>query len=79
MQAGLQATLSCTLTFGVPLCLALLELRNLRRRGGWDRDPIPDEDTPRPLPPCLLIPPLDPAPMFRPEPKVQKLETTDAF
>jgi hypothetical protein len=59
MRADVQAILSCSLTFGVPLVLALRELKLLRRGGGWSPDRIPDDETPRPLPPCLFVPPRD--------------------
>lgn len=52
--------LSGALTFGVPLALALRELRELRRPpgGGWtpprQPDPQPAPPKPRPLPDCLI-------------------------
>jgi hypothetical protein len=63
LNPAVQVVLSGTLSFGVPLVIALWELRSLRRhrRGGgnWPR-PAP-EPTPRPslgglkpLPPCLI-------------------------
>ena len=54
----LQMLLSGSLTFGVPLILALRELAVLRRGGGgWRSQPAP-EGLPKPLPPCLLaLPP----------------------
>ena len=55
--------LSGMLTFGVPLVLALRELRELKRppRGGWSPpppEPAPTPPRPKPLPDCLI-----PAPM----------------
>lgn len=70
MSPELQVLLSGGLTFGVPLILALYELRSLRRRGGggWRPDappPAPPEPprggSDRPLPDCLI-----PKPMARP-------------
>ena len=55
--------LSGTLTFGVPLVLAMRELYDLKRRdnGGWDGDgPAPSAPKPppspgqKPLPDCLI-------------------------
>ncbi len=63
MRANLVATLTCSLSFGAPLLWAVLELIYLRRGGGWRPERVPDEDSPRPLPPCLLIPPLPMRPM----------------
>ncbi len=59
MSPETQVMLSGSLTFGVPLVLALRELVVLRRRGngGWRRERTPEPTTPKPLPPCLLIPP----------------------
>lgn len=63
--------LSGTLTFGIPLLLAIRELFELRRRGrgGWDGDgptPIVPPKPPvlgsKPLPDCL-IPRLPPKPV----------------
>jgi hypothetical protein len=50
MAPGVQVLLGCTLTFGVPLVLAVRELIVFRRRGGGDgwRDPAAQ---PRPIPP----------------------------
>jgi hypothetical protein len=57
MRPEVQIFLSGCLTFGVPLVLAIRELVLLRRHDGddWPRD-RPPEDTPKPLPPCLLVP-----------------------
>ncbi len=55
--------LSGTLTFGIPLALAMRELYELKRRDpdGWDRDgPAPSAPKPppsfghKPLPNCLI-------------------------
>lgn len=55
--------LSGTLTFGIPLLLAIRELYDLRRRGkgGWDGDgpgpsvpPKPPSLGHKPLPDCLI-------------------------
>ena len=71
MDAKWHVLLSGTLTFGVPLALALRELVLLRRPqgGAWPGDgpkqpaPLPmPPDTPRSLPDCL-IPKLPPAPV----------------
>jgi hypothetical protein len=75
MRPDIQATLSCTLSLGVPVLLALWELRNLRRGSGWGPEPIPDDERPRPpLPPCLLVPPRSPAPFIPAQPQ-RVLET----
>ena len=81
MSDDLFILLSSTLTFGVPLALAVRELWALRRDGrgggGWERDRAPD--TPpaprpggvgRPLPDCLIPKPL-PASAFRPSREVE--------
>ncbi len=69
--------LSGTLTFGVPLLLAVRELYVLKRRGrgGWDGDGPSPRPAPRPpslghkpLPDCL-IPRLPPSPV-----RVRELE-----
>ncbi len=71
--------LSGTLTFGVPLVLAMRELLELKRRGngGWDDDrPAPFKPPPppvtghKPLPDCL-IPRLQPGPV-----RIRELEET---
>lgn len=63
--------LSGTITFGVPLALAVRELFELKRRddGGWEGDgPLPSKPPPapvtgqKPLPDCL-IPRLPPRPV----------------
>jgi hypothetical protein len=77
MQPSLQAALSCSLTFGVPLGLALLELRNLRRGGGWRPDRIPDEHVPRPLPPSFFVPPREPGTPTPQFPRVRVLERVE--
>jgi hypothetical protein len=72
MRPEIQVILSGSLTFGVPLILAVRELYILRRGsgGGWRPDPKPDDVTPKPLPPCLLVhferrPPVPEAPKPR--------------
>ncbi|WP_043363193.1 hypothetical protein [Belnapia sp. F-4-1] len=57
--------LSGGLSFGVPLVLAIRELRNLRRGdgGGWRPSPTPPPPRPtggsgKPLPDCLIPKPL---------------------
>ena len=63
MSPALQVILSGCLSFGVPLVIALYELRNLRRYrgggGGWRRpapkpQPRPRQGGSRPLPACLV-------------------------
>lgn len=66
--------LSGVLTFGVPLALALRELRELRRppRGNWNPpapDPQPAPPRPRPLPDCLIPKPV-PQPAWSPGPRI---------
>ncbi len=71
MRPDVQILLSGSLTFGVPLVLAVRELIVLRRNGGSGWSPPPDEApepgplTPqsRTLPACLL-PPYDLPPDF---------------
>lgn len=71
MEGTTFVVLSGTLTFGVPLALALRELFELKRRGngGWEGDgPMPPKPPPapitgeKPLPDCL-IPRLPPRPV----------------
>ena len=56
MSPGLFIILSGTLTFGVPLALALHQLVALRRGGGggWRPGRRPEPPQPKPLPPCLI-------------------------
>ena len=59
MSPGTFVVLSGVLTFGVPLALAIRELRELRRppRGGWGLPPSPPPEEPigpKPLPECLV-------------------------
>ena len=63
MSPAVQVILSGALTFGVPLALAIRELRVTRRGGGgWRPDPVqPTPPAPKPLPSCL-IPQLPPRP-----------------
>jgi hypothetical protein len=74
MRPELQVILSGSLTFGVPLILAVRELLILRRgSGGWRPDPKPEDETPKPLPPCLLIH-FQPRPPAPEAPKTRVLE-----
>jgi hypothetical protein len=67
MSPSVQVTLSCMLTFGVPLGFAVRELVMLRF-GGWGPESIPDEpeaplpsgEPSRPMLPDCLIPQLHP-------------------
>ena len=64
MSPALQVILSGCLSFGIPLLIALYELRNLRRyrggdRGGWRRPapvrpPVPSGGGDTALPACLV-------------------------
>ena len=65
MSPALQVILSGCLSFGIPLLIALYELRNLRRYrgggggGGWRRPapvppPLPSGDGGKVLPACLI-------------------------
>ncbi len=63
MSPAVQVILSGCLSFGIPLLIALYELRSLRRYrgggGGWGRNtpappPRPKQDGSRPLPACLI-------------------------
>lgn len=62
MTPGLHITLSLLLTFGVPILLALRELRGLGRGGAPWRKPLPAPDPAplvpdhglKPLPECLV-------------------------
>ena len=74
MAPALQVTLSCALSFGIPLLFAMHEMRAMRRpwHGPDDRDngpgpaptPPPPSDSPalKPLPACLIpnLPPAQP-------------------
>ncbi len=63
MSATTQVLLGGALTVGVPMAIALLDLRIMRRGGGGggSRSQPPAPPKPRPLPDCL-IPKLPPAP-----------------
>ncbi len=62
MSPAVQVVLSGCLSFGIPLLIALFELRSLRRYrggGGWRRpspapQPRPMQGGTRPLPACLI-------------------------
>jgi hypothetical protein len=57
MSPELQVILSGSLTFGVPLVIAVREIVVTRRGGGWRPERLPEPRPVRPLPPCLLPPP----------------------
>jgi hypothetical protein len=57
MSPTLQVVLSGTLTFGVPLVVAVRELVVTKRGGGWRPERLPEPQPRKPLPPCLLPPP----------------------
>jgi hypothetical protein len=57
MSPGLQIVLSGTLTFGVPLAVAVHELVTTKRGGGWRPERLPEPQPRKPLPPCLIPPP----------------------
>jgi hypothetical protein len=63
MSPATQVLLSGALTVGVPVALAILDLRAMRRGGGsgGTRSQPPAPPKPRPLPDCL-IPKLPPRP-----------------
>ena len=63
MSPAIQVLLSGALTIGVPVALAILDLRATRRRSGdgGARPQAPTPPKPRPLPDCL-IPKLPPHP-----------------
>jgi hypothetical protein len=54
MSPGLQVILSGTLTFGVPLVVAVRELVVTKRGGGWRPERLPEPQPRKPLPPCLI-------------------------
>ena len=69
LSPAVQVVLSGCLSFGIPLLIAIYELRNLRRYrgggGGWRRPapnppPRPMDNGTRPLPACLV-----PTPQWR--------------
>ncbi len=64
MSPELVVVLSGTLTFGVPLVVAVREVIVTRRGGGWRPERLPDPRPVKPLPPCLL-PPFPPVPGSR--------------
>jgi hypothetical protein len=57
MSPGLQVFLSGTLTFGVPLVVAVREIVVTKRGGGWRPERLPEQRPTKPLPPCLIPPP----------------------
>ncbi len=57
MSPELQVILSGTLTFGVPLVVAVREVIVTKRGGGWRPERLPEPRPVKPLPPCLLPPP----------------------
>jgi hypothetical protein len=57
MSPELQVFLSGTLTFGVPLVVAVREIVVTKRGGGWRPERLPEQRPTKPLPPCLLPPP----------------------
>ncbi len=63
MAPALQVILSGTLTFGVPLLVAVHELVFTKRGGGWRPERLPEPRPQKPLPPCLLPPPRPRGPM----------------
>ncbi len=73
MAPALQVILSGTLTFGVPLAVAVHELIVTRRGGGWRPEKLPDPQPRKPLPPCL-IPQLGPRPPLAHTPRPRVLE-----
>jgi hypothetical protein len=56
MSPELVVILSGTLTFGVPLVVAVREVIVTKRGGGWRPERLPDPRPVKPLPPCLLPP-----------------------
>lgn len=61
MTSVMFVVLSGTLTFGVPMALALYELRHLQNTGGGGGPPPPSPPkpiVPKPLPDCLLPKPV---------------------
>jgi hypothetical protein len=57
MAPEIVVILSGTLTFGVPLVVAVHELVVTKRGGGWRPERLPEPQPRKPLPPCLLPPP----------------------
>ena len=74
MTPSVQVTLSCMLTFGVPLAFAVRELVTLRH-GPWRPESVPEEpeapppsgEPSRPMLPDCLIPKLPPVRQVSPE------------
>jgi hypothetical protein len=57
MRPELLVLLSGALTFGVPLLIAVRELKVTGPGSGWRPERLPDPEMPRkPLPPCLIPP-----------------------
>jgi hypothetical protein len=73
MDPGLQVILSGTLTFGVPLVVAVREIVITRRGGGWRPERLPEPRPQKPLPPCL-IPQPGPRPPIAHTPRPRVLE-----
>ena len=56
MSPEVFVVLSGTLTFGVPLAVAVREIVVTKRGGGWRPERLPEPRPIKPLPPCLLPP-----------------------
>ena len=54
MSPELQVILSGSLTFGVPLVIAVREIIVTKRGGGWRPERLPEPRPVKPLPPCLV-------------------------
>jgi len=73
MSPELQVILSGSLTFGVPLIVAVREIIVTKRGGGWRPERLPEPRPIKPLPPCLLPPPR-PRPQHFDTPRPRVLE-----